>query len=97
MTTKLTTRQRDGMTLGTDQIEYRIFLSPPKNPSASRNGDRNWVLNVTHKGGGWRWEMPGTREGDIPGAQSAADKLLGYQANWVQHGRGFEHKEKKDA
>jgi hypothetical protein len=86
-----------GMTLGTDQIEYRIFLTPPKNPSASRNGDRNWVLNISHKGGGYRYEMAGTWEGEIPGAKSAADKLLGYEANWVKSGWGFEHKEKADA
>lgn len=75
----------------------RIFLSPPKNPSASRNQDRNWVLNVSHQGHGWRWEMPGTWNGDVAGAKDAADKLLGYQANWVKSGWGFEHKEKKDA
>jgi hypothetical protein len=86
--------QPTGMTQGTDQIEYRIYLSPPKNPSASRNQDRNWVLTIAGKGGGWRWEMAGTWNGDVQGAKDAADKLLGYQAHWVKSGWGFEHKEK---
>jgi hypothetical protein len=81
--------QPTGMTMGTDQIEYHIFLCPPKNPSASRNQDRNWVLNISHKGGGWRWEMPGTWSGDPEGAKETANKLLGYAADWTANGWGF--------
>jgi hypothetical protein len=71
----------------------RIFLSPPKNPSASRNQDRNWVLNISHQGHGWRWEMAGTSAGFPDEAKVAANKLLGYEANWVKCGWGWEVKD----
>jgi hypothetical protein len=83
----------DGMTTGTGQIAVRIFLSPSKNPSASRNQDRNWVLNVTLKDRGQRWEMAGTWSGDVEGAKKAANHILGYEANWVAVGWGFQHQE----
>lgn len=87
------THQPAGWTTGSDQIERRVFLSPPKNPSASRNQDRNWVLQIAEKGGGWRYEMAGTWQGDPEGAKTEADKILGYAANWVACGWGFQHQE----
>jgi hypothetical protein len=76
-----------------DQIHFKIFLSPPKNPGAARNGDRNWTINITGAGGGWRWEMPGTWEGDPKGAKETAAKILGWTPNWVTVGWGFQHEE----
>jgi hypothetical protein len=83
------THKPDGWVTGGEQIQVRISLCPPKNPSASRNGDRNWVLHIAHKDGGYRYEMPGTWEGDVKGAKEAANKLLGYEANWVINATGY--------
>jgi hypothetical protein len=88
------THHPSGWATGGEQMEVKISLCPPKNVNSTRNGDRNWVLNIANlsQGTGHRWEMAGTREYDIPGAKSAADKLLGYEANWVAVGWGFEHR-----
>jgi hypothetical protein len=79
----------DGWTLGGDQIRFRIFLSPPRNPNSTKNEDRNWILNVANDFTGWRRPLPATWAGNITGAKCAADKLLGYQANWVAVGWGW--------
>lgn len=83
--------QPAGWTTGSEQIAVTITLSPPKNPSASRNGDRNWTLHIAHlsQGTGWRWEMPGTRAGDPEGAINEANKLLGWVADWEPVGWGW--------
>jgi len=86
-----------GWTTGTDQTRTRIFLCPPKNPGATRNGDRNWVLQVTTPTSGWRCELAGTWEGDITGAQTAANKELGYEANWVLNTTGYGYEQKENA
>lgn len=90
------THRPNGWTTGSEQIEVTISLSPPKNPSASRNGDRNWVLHIAHlkEGHGWRYELPGTRAGDVDGATLAADNLLGWKPAWVPKGWGFEAHER---
>jgi hypothetical protein len=87
--------QPAGWTTGGEQIPVRIFLSPPKNPSSNSAKDRNWVLNVAHKGGGYRYEMPGTSVADPEGAQDAADAIIGYAGNWVAVGWGFQHTTKE--
>jgi len=88
----------DGWVDGRDMTECSITLCPPKNPSATRNGDRNWVLHIAYlsEGRGWRWELAGTWEGDTKGAKEAANKELGWVANWVinETGYGYQHKEK---
>jgi hypothetical protein len=90
------THRNNAFAQGGEIIEYQIYLSPPKNPSASRNGDRNWVLTLASKGAGWRWELAGTWEGDPQGAITAANTRLGWIANWVLNdtGHGYHHKEK---
>jgi hypothetical protein len=91
------THGSEGWFTGGDQVKLKIYLSPPKNPGASRNGDRNWTINIAAKGNGWRWEMPGTWDGDPMGAVAAANKLLGWEPNWVPFGWGFQHQEKEEA
>jgi hypothetical protein len=84
--------QAGGWGNGAEQIEMRIFLSPPKNPSASRNGDRNWTLTVAMGAGGWRYELLGTSL-SFPGeAKDAASKILGWKPDWTVKGWGFEVK-----
>lgn len=80
----------DGIADGEISEIVRITLQPPKNPSATRNQDRNWVLHIAHQGHGWRWEMAGTRDGDVNGAIAAADKMLGWEPNWAPVGWGFQ-------
>ena len=87
------THKPEGWASGGDQQPVLIFLSPPKNPSASRNGDRNWTLTIAFPGHGWRYELPGTRAGDPEGAQDAAEKILCYTADWQPKGWGYEVKE----
>lgn len=91
------THSGEGWFTGGDQTTLKIYLSPPKNTTSSRNGDRNWTINITAKGGGWRWEMPGTWDGDAMGAVAAANKILGWDANWVPFGWGFQHQDKETA
>lgn len=84
----------EGWATGGEQIRVLIFLSPPKNPSASRNGDRNWTLNISHidEGRGWRLELPGTNANFPEEAKAAANKSLGGFAEWSAKGWGFEVK-----
>jgi len=93
--TLIHTHQPDGWIDGGHQQPVLISLAPPKNPSASRNGDRNWVLHIAYmdRGMGYRWELAGTRDGDADGAQAAAAKMLGWQPTWAVKGWGYEVKD----
>lgn len=77
------------MVTGNCSFPVRIALSPPKNPSSNRNGDRNWVVNISQGHTGWRYEIPGTRAGDPEGAINEANKLLGWVADWEPVGWGW--------
>ena len=50
-----------------------------------------------HPTSGWRCELAGTWEGDITGAQTAANKELGYEANWVLNTTGYGYEQKENA
>lgn len=82
-----------GVRTGGEIEVVHIFLAPPKNPLATRNGDRNWSLNVTNKTGGWRRELPGTRADDVDGAIATATRILGYVADWEAVGWGWKVKD----
>jgi hypothetical protein len=71
--------------------EVSITLAPPKNPSASRNGDRNWTLHLAHlsEGHGWRYELAGTSLNFPDEAKAVAAKLLGWEPTWEPCGWGW--------
>lgn len=73
----------------------QISLAPPKNPSASRNQDRNWSLNIANmsKGTGWRWEIAGTSINFPDEAKAAANKILGWEPTWEPCGWGWRVKD----
>jgi hypothetical protein len=50
-----------GIVTGGDVVRFKIFLSPPRNPAAAHNGDRNWTLQLVTETGGYRYPLTGTR------------------------------------
>lgn len=82
------THRPEGWATGASQVDLRIYLSPPRGPSAP-----HWVLTVDHIKGGQRYELHGTWVGEPDKAKSVANGILGYAADWIPKGWGFQVKE----